>query len=166
MNRPQSLAGRVILTRWASTRWASTLCALTLSLSLVACSDEHDGHDEHDHGAATPSKRDGVTAQKLYHVAWSSQPEVLPFNEPFTLSVRVMDATSHALLPEATITLDATMPDHGHGMNTTPRVTPNQDGTFRVEGMLFHMRGSWQLEVQVAGPAGTDRVALPVACCS
>jgi len=46
---------------------------------------------------------------------------------------------------------DATMPEHKHGMNYRPVVTPLGGGRFRVEGMMFHMAGHWQLafEVQV-----------------
>ncbi|WP_319546338.1 hypothetical protein [Ruegeria conchae] len=41
------------------------------------------------------------------------------------------------------------MPAHQHGMNYTPKVTALDGGTFRVDDMLFHMPGLWELQVDV-----------------
>ena len=46
-------------------------------------------------------------------------------------------STEDGLDTEATLNLLATMPTHDHAMNTEPIVTPNGDGTFDVDGMLF-----------------------------
>lgn len=40
---------------------------------------------------------------------------------------------------------DARMPAHGHGLNYRPHVTAAGPGRYRVEGILFHMPGAWQL---------------------
>ena len=40
---------------------------------------------------------------------------------------------------------DAAMPQHGHGMNVAPTVKQVAPGTYRVDGMLFHMPGYWEL---------------------
>jgi hypothetical protein len=37
------------------------------------------------------------------------------------------------------------MPHHGHGMNVAPTVKRTRPGEFRVDGMLFHMPGYWEL---------------------
>ena len=47
------------------------------------------------------------------------------------------------------VTADAAMPHHGHGMNFVPRTTALGEGRYRIEGMLFHMRGRWELFVDV-----------------
>ncbi|WP_175500634.1 FixH family protein [Litoreibacter janthinus] len=49
------------------------------------------------------------------------------------------------------VSIDAIMPAHQHGMNYTPVVNPSTDGQFSVSGMVFHMPGSWQVQVTVFG---------------
>jgi hypothetical protein len=61
--------------------------------------------------------------------------------------------------------VDATMPAHQHGMNYRPTVRPLPDGRWRVDGLLFHMPGAWQLQfdVRAGGRIETlrDSVTLP-----
>jgi hypothetical protein len=65
----------------------------------------------------------------------------------FSLAVQVcpVDATLARV--------DATMPEHRHGMNYRPSLKRLPDGRWRAEGLMFHMPGRWdlQLEVKVAG---------------
>ena len=50
------------------------------------------------------------------------------------------------------------MPDHRHGMNYRPAVTPNGlSGS--AEGLLFHMPGRWHLILDVRGAAGREKLA-------
>ncbi len=92
---------------------------------------------------------EGFSAGGTYEVRWQSGPEgILPL-EPFVLEVEVRTADGRPLAADAVVTADAAMPHHGHGMNFVPRVTPLGDGRYRVEGMLFHMRGRWELFVDV-----------------
>jgi len=61
--------------------------------------------------------------------------------------------------------VDATMPEHRHGMNYRPSVQALGDGVWRVEGLLWHMAGRWELrlDVDAAGAVHTLRqsVTLP-----
>ncbi len=66
------------------------------------------------------------------------------------------------------VRVDATMPEHRHGMNYRPSVKPLADGSegrWRVEGLMFHMPGRWalQLDVQAAGRTEQlrDTITLP-----
>lgn len=55
------------------------------------------------------------------------------------------------------------MPEHGHGFPTRPRVTGYiGDGDFLVEGVKFNMAGLWQLLVGIEGDPGGDEVAFAV----
>ena len=60
----------------------------------------------------------------------------------------------------AELTLDAFMPAHGHGMNYQPNITEvarNGDAVqYRVEGVVLHMPGNWQWQVDVKSDAGND----------
>jgi hypothetical protein len=60
------------------------------------------------------------------------------------MDVRVVAATGGAPFA-GTLAADAAMPHHGHGMNVAPTVKRTKPGEFRVDGMLFHMPGYWEL---------------------
>ncbi len=68
----------------------------------------------------------------------------IPLAQPFSVLVSVCSETALGQMR-----LDAIMPAHQHGMNYTPKVTALGDGTFRVDDMLFHMPGLWELQVDV-----------------
>ncbi len=69
--------------------------------------------------------------------------EEVPRNEDFELEVRL--SRDERALPGAMLGVRGFMPDHGHGMVRLPRSVDRGDGSYRVLGMLFHMRGHWQL---------------------
>jgi hypothetical protein len=71
----------------------------------------------------------------------------IPMAQHFALDVQLCDKSgiSAARLHKA----DATMPEHRHGMNYRPAITPLGDGRFRVEGMMLHMAGRWELAFEV-----------------
>ncbi len=90
----------------------------------------------------------------------------------FELQVAVFesDAMQNAV-SDADVTVEVTMPAHGHGMNTEPTVTNNEDGTYLVEGMKFHMESQtpaerWEIEVSVDQDGTTDSAVFEVMCCS
>ncbi|AXT27121.1 hypothetical protein D1823_11350 [Ruegeria sp. AD91A] len=68
----------------------------------------------------------------------------IPLAQPFSILVSVCDGTAVRQLH-----VDAIMPAHRHGMNYTPNVTALGGGAFRVDDMLFHMPGLWELQVDV-----------------
>ncbi|WP_170363799.1 hypothetical protein [Ruegeria arenilitoris] len=41
------------------------------------------------------------------------------------------------------------MPAHRHGLNYVPEVSALGDGMFRVDDLLFHMPGLWELQADV-----------------
>jgi cytochrome c peroxidase len=47
-------------------------------------------------------------------------------------------------LPE-TLKVDASMPEHRHGMNYAPTVKKLGPGRWQAEGLMFHMPGKWEL---------------------
>jgi hypothetical protein len=61
--------------------------------------------------------------------------------------------------------VDATMPEHRHGMNYRPSVKRLGDGRWRVEGLMFHMPGRWALRLDVQAGGTTeqllDTISLP-----
>jgi hypothetical protein len=116
--------------------------------------------------AAAPGvagQHSGETYGGLFRVAWTSTPDPIPFNASFALDVTVTSVRHpDQPLPHATLEANALMPEHGHGMNTKPRVTPLGDGRFRVDGMLFHMPGLWNLVFVVKDGRAYGQAILPV----
>lgn len=55
------------------------------------------------------------------------------------------------------------MPQHGHGLPTTPQVTKNLgNGRCLIEGVKFNMRGWWTFELAVDGEDGADVVTFNI----
>ena len=55
----------------------------------------------------------------------------------------------------ATLSVDAHMPEHRHGMNYRPSVSRRGPGLYRAQGLMFHMPGRWELVFELRDAAGT-----------
>lgn len=88
---------------------------------------------------------EGVTA--AWRVADAPAIEVA---RHFALLVRVCPAEAQL------VAVDATMPAHRHGMNYRPSLHPLGDGRWRVEGLLFHMSGAWELRLDLRAAGRTQ----------
>lgn len=89
-------------------------------------------------------------------VAWRA-PAPAPLAQFFSLELA---ACARDGGPTEAPRVDATMPEHGHGMNYRPAVEALGGGRFRASGMLLHMPGHWQLSFAVGGE--TLRATLTV----
>jgi hypothetical protein len=107
-----------------------------------------------------------------FYVVITPQPNPIPFQEMFELEVRV-SAGEQDENPAEGVNLDqvrATMPAHGHGMKTEPKITEVSSGRFRVEGMKFHMQGEgehglWVIETVLSQGGTIDKATFDVQCC-
>lgn len=81
--------------------------------------------------------------------------------EMFAVTADVADAKGAPLPAEASVTLDATMPAHGHGMMTQPLTRALGQGRFAGEGFKLHMAGAWRFEATIHAGAAHERVDLP-----
>ena len=53
------------------------------------------------------------------------------------------------------------MPEHDHGLPTSPRVSADQqEGHYRVGGVRFHMRGHWELRLLIDDGRERDWVTI------
>jgi hypothetical protein len=78
-----------------------------------------------------------------YEVCWRAESGTLPRNQDCALEVWVFEDGQP--VPGLVVSMRGWMPDHGHGMLRVPRTIDQGDGSYRVEGVLLHMRGHWQL---------------------
>ena len=60
------------------------------------------------------------------------------------------------------VQVDARMPAHFHGMNRTPKLTRQADGSFTAEGLLFHMPGHWELTFDISRGGKTERAQVDI----
>lgn len=68
----------------------------------------------------------------------------VPLAEPFALLVMLCPAQARL------VGVDATMPAHRHGMNYRPSLQALGEGRWQVQGLLWHMAGTWSLRLDVA----------------
>ena len=90
-----------------------------------------------------PALRQGVV-----QLAWTAGAEAIAVGRHFALELQVC--------PEDTrlVRVDATMPEHRHGMNYRPSLAALGGGRWRAEGLMFHMPGRWQLRFDVVDAGG------------
>ena len=63
----------------------------------------------------------------------------------------------------AAITVSGGMPQHDHGLPTSPQATDYLgQGRYRIDGVKFTMSGWWQLHFGISAAAGSDSVVFNV----
>ena len=96
----------------------------------------------------------------LFQVAWTSDPASPPLSRVHTWTIHVAAADGRPV-DDATITVDGGMPQHGHGLPTTPQVTQNLgEGDYLVEGMKFQMPGWWQVRFHIRAGTQSDTITF------
>ena len=91
-----------------------------------------------------------------YVVAYRTAPAPVPMGRHFTVDIAVCPRAGAA--PPERVSLDARMPEHGHGMNYKALVKPAGAGRFHAEGLMFHMPGRWELTFDVHEGASAVRL--------
>ncbi len=81
----------------------------------------------------------------------------------FSVWTRVERLKGDRSLVSGDLSLDATMPDHEHGMTTLPRTRMHEEGVFRTTGCRFHMHGRWvfALSFKTQGVVDHARIEFP-----
>ena len=127
-------AWNLIMPVWQANRSA----AATASSSALATAGQHCANAQDNGGTSI-----GQSPQTI--IETDSAIEV---SKPFNVVISVCGND----LQQATVTLDAHMPAHGHGMNYAPehRIVAQQADFLKVEveSVLLHMPGDWQWVVE------------------
>lgn len=108
--------------------WLLALCAAPFACSWAAC--------------LSPPAHAQVISEGAVRVAWVAQPAPV-VGRPFALQVFVCPADLELLR------VDAQMPEHRHGMNYRTSLQHLGRGLWRVDGLLWHMSGRWELSLDV-----------------
>ena len=88
-------------------------------------------------------------------VAFRPEPLRIEVGQPFSLLFNVCAKSGS---PGELVAVDAQMPDHKHGMNYRPTIVPGGDGRYRVDGLVFHMPGYWELSIDVRTGEESERL--------
>lgn len=91
-----------------------------------------------------------------YRLSYRTVPENIVIGQHFTVEFVVCPREGQPA-PEG-VRIDATMPEHRHGMNYKPSIKSGEGGRYVAEGMLFHMAGRWQLLFEVRAGGKVERL--------
>jgi len=112
-------------------------------------------------GAQACGEALGAGARRIdsaqFQLAFKLLPDPVPVGQHFAVEV-VLCAKGDATLP-AELRVDATMPEHKHGMNYRPSITSSGAGRYRAEGLMFHMPGRWELVFELRGRGAPLRLS-------
>ena len=138
-------------------------------MSLLAGCD--DGHEDRDHSAhndqderggsaATEIGSCGNSSGECFELGWegessaakltvlSASPEE-PVRGLNNWRVMLSDLEDNALTG-CEITLTPYMPDHGHGVATTPTVTEGEAGQYQIDQIELIMPGLWEMRFEIS----------------
>jgi len=90
-----------------------------------------------------------------YLMAFRTDPLRIEVGEPFALVVNVCTRRGGAA---ELVAVDASMPEHRHGMNYRATIVSKGDGRFRADGLLFHMPGRWEVTFDVRSGDESERL--------
>ncbi len=103
-----------------------------------------------------------VSSAGAWVVSYRSQPSPMPLGTSFDLELRVARADGAPLPADLQLRVDASMPQHQHGMLRRPTLHVRAPGEVRAEGLLFHMAGAWTLVFDVSSGPLTERAETVV----
>lgn len=158
-------------TRHSTITALAGICVLFITLTAAACGTADDFNNGTSNNGTDPS-RQALTENGEYYVVYAPTPDPIPFSQLFDMQVDVYETDAmDTRVDGAEVSVDATMPAHGHGMNTTPSVSANPDGGYLVEGMKFHMKSNspderWDITVDISKDGTSDTATFSVMCCS
>ena len=93
---------------------------------------------------------------KGYVVVFKTVPDPIVVGEHFALDFAVCPRAKGEA--PRSVRVDASMPEHRHGMNYRPVVTARAADAYRADGLMFHMPGRWDLVFDVVGGGATERL--------
>ena len=122
------------MTRGAAVAWAAAALLAAASAPVRAA----DGAPGRPADCAAPPAGAQRIAQGPVQVHWTAEPAPMAVSRPFMLRLGLCPARAELLR------VDATMPEHRHGMNY--QVALVRDGAdWQAQGLVWHMPGRWEL---------------------
>ena len=129
-----------------TTLLSAALASIALAPQASACPTTEQGF----HRLASPDAE----------VAYRWEPAELKVGQFFTAEVVACRAPGAD--PVREISIDATMPAHGHGMNYRPAAARAAPGHYRFTGLMLHMPGKWRMTIDLVQGAKRTRLTHEV----
>ena len=95
--------------------------------------------------------------QRLFRVSYTASPSPIPLRTILSWTITITDAYERPITDARIIVLGG-MPEHGHGLPTTPQVKNLGGGGYLIEGLKFHMPGAWVVGFRIKAGTLTDSV--------
>ena len=96
-----------------------------------------------------------VIFSEHYLISFRPEPAPIEVGRPFSL---LLNVCTKANSPAELIAVDAQMPEHKHGMYYRPTIEAGAEGRYRVDGLVFHMPGRWELSLDVRAGEESERL--------
>jgi len=107
--------------------------------------------------------RDRLSDHGVFRVALSSRATPIPLFRTHSWSVRLTTPRGDPV-SGASLAIDGGMPEHHHGLPTSPKVVADSSpGDYVVNGMKFSMPGWWNIRLAITTPEGlSDTITFNV----
>lgn len=103
-----------------------------------------------------------LSERGLYRLSYDSQPTPVVINRMHAWVLHIETADGEPV-DGAAIAVSGSMPAHRHGLPTRPRIVAELgNGAYRLEGLRFHMPGTWEIVVTIDAGDGADSVVVPL----
>ena len=90
-----------------------------------------------------------ITNTCAYKLSFVSELDPIEINRMHNWTIHIETLTGIPV-EGAAITLEGGMPEHDHGLPTSPRMTAELgSGDYRIEGIRFHMSGVWEITATI-----------------
>ena len=96
-----------------------------------------------------------------YIIEWKTIPANISVNEYFQMEFLVKEPMKPINYP-VDLLVDAGMQAHNHGMHTKPITKRVDKQHFISEGMLFHMPGEWQVELEISRGIMKEKAVIEI----
>ena len=96
---------------------------------------------------------------KLFTVSVESELDPIVINQIHSWTLQLQDAQGQAVTG-ADLSLVGGMPEHNHGLATAPVIESAGEGSYLLQGLRFHMMGSWELELTINNAGISDIVLI------
>lgn len=93
-----------------------------------------------------------------YNIALHTIPKAIVVGEPFSVSMWICEKTGATY--NGTVSANATMPMHKHGMNYEPSIEALGNGSYLLNGFVFHMQGKWQFLFEIESNGKSEVLSL------
>jgi hypothetical protein len=149
---------------------AILFAAFYLLLPVIGPSVMHPIMAEQMHGGGSPgvsasdldTSAERLTNNGAFKVSFKSELDPIKIGSMHSWILHVETADGQPV-KGATIRVDGGMPEHGHGLPTSPQVTQDLgSGNYLVEGLRFQMGGWWEVKFNISADGVEDNVTFNI----